>query len=268
MKEIVLVGAGNMGGALLKGWLTNWRGNARFHVVDPVKVPSARHDPAGRVQYVSRIDELPALLHPELVVIAVKPDKVCAIAKSLDGYLTPDTIIVSVAAGVTTDSIRDAVPVAAPIVRVMPNIGAMVGYAVSAGFAGTEVPAVARRLVTELFASVGQMSWLDKEDDLHLVTAISGSGPAYYFAFCEAFIATAEAQGLSHDTGKLLAIGTAIAAGRLLAETSDPRRLREQVTSPNGTTAAGLEALEAGANSLNRCVGDAVVAASKRSVEL
>lgn len=264
MKEIVLVGAGNMGGALLRGWVANWKRPVRYHVVDPQAGSPVEHPQAACYRAPG---ELPTGLVPDVMIVAVKPDKLLPTLLELKSRIAPGTIVVSVAAGVGLTRIRSVLDGKGVLARIMPNIGATAGYSVSAGFAESGLPPDARDLLQEMFSSIGQMTWLAAEDQLHVVTAVSGSGPAYFFAFCEALCAAASRQGLPDEVAKSLAVGTAISAGRLLARSPEPEELRRRVTSPNGTTAAGLAALAAG-GSFEQIVQDAVDAARLRSVAL
>ena len=264
MTQVVLMGAGNMGSALLRGWVTAWDTKAAFHVIDPAPVNLSEHP---RVALYATIRELPPKLVPDVVIIAVKPDKVADVIDALAHTVAAETCVVSVAAGVGIAAMRASLGVMGHVVRVMPNIGAMTGYSVSAGYAEPGVPKSLCDLLTGMFSSIGQMSWLDEEKHLHLVTALSGSGPAYYFAISEAMREAATGLGLSADTAHNLSVGTLISAGRLLAETPAPEDLRRRVTSPNGTTAAGLAAL-ASEDRLGALVRATLKAAQKRSVEL
>lgn len=262
--RVVLVGAGNMGGALLRGWLGAWDRALTCHVVDPA--PAALPDDPRVIHSPAPAALCPGI-RPDIVVLAVKPGMVPGAAAALAPVLAPDTCVISVAAGVTVAAIRAAMGTLGHVARVMPSIGALAGYSVSAGYAEPGLPPGPAGLVTEMFSAIGQMTWLEQEDHLHLVTALSGSGPAYYFAFCEALRDAAVHMGLPPEAARHLSVGTAIAAGRLLARTPEPENLRRMVTSPNGTTAAGLAAL-AGGDALERLARATLDAARKRSVEL
>lgn len=264
MTKIVLAGVGNMGGSLLRGWIANWDRSARYHVVDPVDETFKTHP---RVTYHSEAADLPVGLCPDIVINAVKPAMMPEALRQLKPHLTEKTCLASVAAGVTISSIRSIVGSRSGIARVMPNIGAMAGYSVSAGYACQSVSAEMKTILDEMFSAIGQMSWLEEEESLHVVTAVSGSGPAYFFAFCEALCAAAIEHGLPSAVAQNLASGTAIAAGRLLEGGRKPDDLRQMVSSPNGTTESGIAALTKN-DELNRLVLNAVVAANKRSVQL
>lgn len=270
MQSILLVGAGKMGSAMLRGWLANLDQSTRFVVLDPNTGPDlakADHAPDDRSLYFKNVSDLPAGFVPDIIVLATKPQMVQSVVQALRSHIGQETTLVSVAAGVHCDTIKTAVPDGTAVVRVMPNIGALVGHSVSAAFACADTSDRQKTHVSALFKAIGEMTWLSSEEDLHLATAVSGSGPAYYFAFCEAMIDAAQDRGLPPETARLLAIGTVTAAGQLLANDPDPTKLREMVTSPNGTTAAGLDALTAdGVMALT--ARNTLDAAAKRSREL
>lgn len=270
MQSILLVGAGKMGSAMLRGWLDGFDQSTRFVVLDPNVSPDlskADHAPDDRVSYFKDVSNLPDGFIPGIIVLATKPQMVQDVVRSLSSHIGQETTLISVAAGVHCDTIKAAAPVGTATVRVMPNIGALVGYSVSAAFACADTSNPQKAQVSALFEAIGKMTWLSSEEDLHLATAVAGSGPAYYFALCEAIIAAAQERGLAPEVARLLAIGTVTAAGHLLANDPDPTKLREMVTSPNGTTAAGLDALTAdGVMALT--VRNTLDAAANRSREL
>ena len=270
MKTILLVGAGNMGFAMLKGWLQAMDDTYRFVVVDPVAGPrcTALTNPNGSpVVAVSDTDELTLDLQPAAAVFATKPDGICHAIAGMRDLLSADTVLISVAAGLQISQIRQGSVVDNPIIRVMPNIGALVGQSASAGIASADTTAPQQALVELLFQALGRFTWLTAEEDMHVVTAVSGSGPAYFFAMCEAMIQAAMEHGLDRQVAEALVHATCSAAGALIAETPDATLLRQQVTSPGGTTAAGLTAL-AHDDGLRMIVARAVDAARKRSVEM
>ncbi|SNT76881.1 pyrroline-5-carboxylate reductase [Paracoccus seriniphilus] len=272
MQVILLAGAGRMGSALLRGWIETMGAGYHFVALDPHAGPSladigAEPAPGSRFSHASTIRDLPSGLRPQVIVLATKPQSIGDVIADLRDRIDAETVLVSIAAGRSIRSISKAAGTGSPVIRVMPNIGASVARAVSAGFASTGTTSRQKTLVERLFTSVGQMTWLEKEEHLHLVTAVSGSGPAYYFAFCEAMIAAAEAEGLSSETARALAIGTVTSAGQLLACHPDPAHLRATVTSPNGTTAAGLASLLSH-GVLEKLSRDTISAAARRSREL
>lgn len=270
MQSILLVGAGKMGGAMLRGWLAALDRSTRFVVLDPQDPPGlseAGGAPDTRVTYVQDSLALPRDFTPDVILLATKPQLVEDVVKTLQGHIGPETTLISVAAGVHCATLKAAAPLGTSVARVMPNIGALVGHCVSAAYACADTSEPQKAQVSQLFEAIGRLTWLDDEDDLHLATAISGSGPAYYFAFCEAMIAAAQDGGLPPEVARVLAIGTVTAAGQLLAQDPDPTKLRDMVTSPNGTTAAGLTALTAD-GTLTQIARTTLDAAAKRSREL
>lgn len=270
MKTILLVGAGNMGFSMLKGWVGALGSTYRFVVVDPAAGPRCAElkNPNGTAVAVApEVSELSADLNPAAVIFATKPGGVCGAVEALRAHLIPETVLVSVAAGLQISDIAANAPTDQPIVRVMPNIGALIGESASAGFSSSETPGVLKALVAELFQAIGHFTWLASEEDMHTVTAVSGSGPAYFFAMCEAMIAAAMENGLSREVAATLVNATCVAAGGLIAETPDPELLRKRVTSPGGTTAAGLQAF-ATDDALQSVITSAVDAARNRSIAM
>ncbi|MEM7731682.1 MAG: pyrroline-5-carboxylate reductase [Pseudomonadota bacterium] len=272
MKSVILVGAGRMGSAMLSGWLKGLKTPTQFFALDPHSKPSFEDVSddffsGHKYQHFSRASDLPQNTRADAIILATKPQMVPESVKAIEAFIQKATVLVSVAAGVSTRTVREVIDGNLAAVRIMPNIGAMVGHAVSAGYASEDVTKDQKILVDALFSSIGVFSWLDSENDLHAVTALSGSGPAYYFALCEAMIEAAKDLGLPEETATSLGVGTVVAAGRLLEQTADPEHLRKTVTSPDGTTAAGLEAMSKH-NRLSDLARAALLAAQYRSIEL
>jgi pyrroline-5-carboxylate reductase len=252
--SVWLLGCGNMGGALLHRWVgagLNW-----VTVIDP----SPRDLPEG----VAADAAAPAGQGPDVLVLAVKPQLLAEAAAPLLDRLKPDTLIVSILAGTTCATLASVFE-GRPVVRTMPNTPARIGQGVTALFA----PQPAGRDIAEaLMAAAGTAVWLDDEDQFDVVTAVSGSGPAYVFAFIEALAAAGVAGGLPDALAAELALRTVGGAAALaMTGEADPTALRIAVTSPNGTTAAGLAVLGAD-DALDRLVTATVAAAQNRSREL
>ena len=239
-----LIGAGNMGGALLARW--------RAAGLDPVVV-----DP--------KLDlAIPAVGTPDILVLAVKPQLWWASSEALAARTGPDTLVVSIMAGITIDALRRRWP-DARLARAMPNMPASLGRGVTGLFLETDDADDRARLDT-LFTAAGTTVWLDRETDFDALTAVSGSGPAYVFAVIEALSAAAEAAGLAPDVAAHMARATVTGAAALAdADDRSPAELRTAVTSPNGTTAAGLAVLTPALGELMR---ETVAAAQLRSREL
>ncbi|MCU0891199.1 MAG: pyrroline-5-carboxylate reductase [Sandarakinorhabdus sp.] len=251
---IWLIGCGNMGGALLRRWLAEGLGPVA--VIDP----AARNLPPG----VEALQRPPETGKPDIVVLAVKPQVWASAVLPLAGRIGPMTLVISVMAGIRTEDLARLFP-GAGIVRAMPNTPALVGQGMTALF--TRDGDLVQGAAEALFQPVGQTLWLSDEAQFDTVTAISGSGPAYVFHFIEALAKAGEANGLDAAMAMRLARQTVIGAAALAAHdaASSAATLRERVTSPGGTTAAGLgELMPALAPLLEKVVA----AAAERSRQL
>lgn len=259
---LLLVGAGRMGGALLKGWLARELG--------PVSIVETNPSPALRklrgVTLLKNIEDAPA--KARACVIALKPQILKTEAARLKSIAQSGALMVSIAAGSSIELMTKAWGRKARIVRAMPNTPGAVGEGISALYAPKNVSAAERKLAQSLLAALGETVWVKRETDIDTVTAVSGSGPAYVFLLVEALAAAAAAQGLPKDVAMKLARQTVIGSGALLL--SDPasaEELRRAVTSPKGTTEAALKVLMA-KNGLAKHIGQAVSAARNRAREL
>ncbi|MGF6174752.1 pyrroline-5-carboxylate reductase [Ensifer sp. 4252] len=264
--EIVLVGCGNMGFALLEGWVGRAGIPAgRVHVVEPAEALRSRAVAVGAIVYADAAD-LPQALLPRAVIVAVKPQ---IVGTMLGAYrrFSGTAAFVSIAAGVPISNFEATLGDSA-IVRAMPNMPASIGLGVIAAFANTHTGDVQLAYVTDLLAAVGNVHWLAEERLVDAATAISGSGPAYLFHFIECLTGAGIAVGLPAETAHALAKQT-VSGAAALAMTSafSPAELRQQVTSPNGTTAAALEVLMAEPG-LADLVKRAATAAHHRALEL
>lgn len=256
-RSILLVGCGRMGRAFVAGWA----GSATVFVHDPHvgEVPGTTR--------LSSLDEVAGLPRPLTVMLAVKPKLVREVARALRPFVSPDMLVVSIAAGVTLDTLADLLGPEPAIVRAMPNTPVAVGRgaiaAVTAGTAGQ--PERAR--VEALFAAAGTLVWLGDEAQMDAVTALSGSGPAYFFRFAEVLADAGVSLGLDRTVADALARATLVGSGMLADSVpASLAAMREEVTSPGGTTAAALARLEEGG--LPALVRDAAAAAHNRSREL
>lgn len=265
--RVVLAGAGNMGFAMLSGWLeAGILAPAEVVVVEPseaLRERVAAHgvrtlpDPAGL-----------AGKRPELVVLAVKPQVIRQAAAGYAEFAQAGTTFLSIAAGTTVSTLVSVLGAGAAVIRCMPNTPAAIGKGAMVTYAGPNVPEATAAFVAGLLAASGEVASVPDEALMDAVTAVSGSGPAYVFHFIEALTEAAKAVGLEPATASLLARQTVYGAACLAFETGeDAGRLREQVTSPNGTTAAALAVLM-GEGRLTALVTEAVKAARDRSVEL
>jgi len=265
---LVLAGGGKMGGALLAGWLNKGMGGADIIVVEPdSKTASAISEKHG-VAVVEIVGDLDADLTPETVVFAVKPQSMDDVAPAYGGYAGPDTVFLSIAAGRTITYFEDKLGPEAAIVRAMPNAPAAVGRGITVAAANGQVTGQQKSRCDGLLGTVGDVAWIDDEGLMDAVTAVSGSGPAYVFLLAECLAEAGREAGLPAELSDQLARATVAGAGELLHQSGDSAtRLRENVASPGGTTAAALEVLMGG-DGWQALMTKAVAAAVKRSREL
>lgn len=264
---IACIGGGHMARALIGGWIAGGVPAGRIHVADPDATQRALLTAAypGTGVYAANAD---AAAHAPVWVLAVKPQRMRTAAAGLEPLAgTARPLVISVAAGIRAADLARWLGAGAAIVRSMPNRPALIGAGITALFATSGVDAAQRAMAHALLEAVGRVVWVGAEDDLDAVTAVSGSGPAYFFLLIELIEAAAVAQGLEPAVARQLAIETAYGAARLARESpDDPATLRTQVTSPGGTTAAALAVFDAA--DLRAIVAAAVAAAARRSREL
>jgi len=262
MADVILVGCGNMGFAMLEGWM-KLGGDTSFHVVEPNDGLRERAAGVGAASY-ANVSAVPEGLAPDLVFLAVKPQVMDQVAPDYAQF--SGATFVSIAAGVTLSSLASWVGQDAAIIRTMPNTPAAIGEGMMVSYANEQVTSAMKSKTEELLAVSGKTGWVDEEDLIDAVTAISGSGPAYVFHFVECLAEAGTKLGLDAELSKTLALQTVAGSG-LLARGSDtaPSTLREQVTSPGGTTAAALNVLM---GRLGPLLDEATIAARDRGREL
>jgi pyrroline-5-carboxylate reductase len=277
--QVVLAGAGNMGFAMLQGWIDGKVLAAHnVFVVEPNAELRSRATNLGAHAVASVID-LPAGFTPHLVVLAVKPQVMGAVLKGYKTIASNGAAFLSVAAGINavtirraleddTDSVRRAQGNHTQIVRCMPNTPSSIGKGMLVYFNNDAVTADLEAFVVSLLSCSGLVAKIDDEALMDAVTAVSGSGPAYVFHFIECLTQAGVNAGLPENIAGQLAMQTIMGAGALAAASHDtPTKLREQVTSPNGTTQAALNVLMGGGR-MQALISEAVEAARARSVEL
>jgi pyrroline-5-carboxylate reductase len=244
-RSLVLVGAGKMGEALLRGWLAGGLAPARVTIIDPK--PSAAIAALAAERGIAVNPPLAGLAPPEVLFLAIKPQTLEAAAPDLAPLAGGETLVISILAGKRIADLAARLPNARALARVMPNTPAAVGRGASAGFASPATSARQRAWARSLMSAVGQFDWLADEALIDAVTAISGSGPAYVFALVEAMAEAGVKLGLPTELAMKLARATVEGAGELLHREAavTAARLRENVTSPGGTTAAALAVLRA-----------------------
>ncbi|MFE0017473.1 pyrroline-5-carboxylate reductase [Mesorhizobium sp. NPDC059054] len=266
--KLILAGCGNMGYAMLAGWLKSAKLKAaEVLVVEPADALRTRAEALG-CPAVADAANIPAGTNPVLVVLAVKPQVIREVTAAYTIFGNGETTFVSVAAGTPVATFTSILGARTPIVRCMPNTPAAIGKGMMVLFSNSLVSEAAKSFVADLLSASGAVATIDDEALMDAVTAVSGSGPAYIFHFIECLTAAGEQAGLPTETAKLLAMQTVYGAATLAAESGEePGLLRQQVTSPNGTTAAALGVLMGG-DRLKDLVTEAVEAARVRSVEL
>jgi pyrroline-5-carboxylate reductase len=264
--RIGFVGGGNMARALIGGLIGRGTAASQLSVGEPA--PAARESLARDFKVRASADNRAAIDGCDLVIVAVKPQEAGAVLKALAPQLqAAHTVLVSVAAGIQLASLSGWVGAAVPVIRTMPNRAALVGAGVTGMFAAPIVSMEQRRLAEQTLQAAGQTVWVARESDLDIVTALSGSGPAYFFLLAELMMQAAVAQGLAPEAARQLAVGTLQGAGALARlSDGDLGRLRTEVTSKGGTTEAALGVF--GAADLRGIVERAMQAAAQRSREL
>lgn len=269
-RTLVLVGAGKMGGAMLKGWLAAGLDPQGVAVIDPHPAPemaAAARDKGFRLN-----PEAQALGAPEVLVLATKPQMLDEAAAALRPLAGPQTMVISILAGKTLRDLSARLPQAGALVRAMPNLPASIGSGATAAVANPSTTAAQKHMAAALLSAVGLCEWLDDEALIDAVTAVSGSGPAYVFLLAEALAQAGIEAGLPADLSARLAQATVSGAGDLMRLSQEaPDQLRRNVTSPGGTTAAALHVLMAedkAGEGLQGLLGRAVAAAKRRAAEL
>ncbi|WP_077329861.1 pyrroline-5-carboxylate reductase [Virgibacillus siamensis] len=265
-KKVAFIGAGSMAEAVISGIV-------QAEILQKEKIVVTNRSNKERIDRLERRYDIQSIQDKEkvaadadIVILATKPYDLAAAVESIKEYLNQNQLIISVIAGISTDDITALIGNNAPVIRAMPNTSASIGFsatALSAGkFAGDEHLLEAKAL----FETIGTTVIVD-EADMHTVTGISGSGPAYLYYFVEAMEKAAVESGLNKTTALELISQTLVGAGEMLKQSGETATsLREKVTSPGGTTQAGLEALAAG--DFQKTVQECVKQARKRSIEL
>lgn len=261
--QTLFIGGGNMGRANLKGYKTGGGDMSEIAIIDPFMDKADAND-LGICTVYRDYAEIPDHMTFATVVLATKPQVFEEASRPVADVLDQNALVISIMAGVSSSRIVRTIGKDVAVVRCMPNMAAAVQSSVNVAFA---TDAATRPRFEALFAGSGPVRWIENENDIHATTAVSGSGPAYFFAFTEAMAMAGEEAGLDRQFALELAIDTLIGAAELLKHDREPSRLRESVTSKGGTTAAALEQF-ALHNDLNATVMKAVTAAHARSQKL
>jgi pyrroline-5-carboxylate reductase len=259
-QSLLVIGSGNMAGAMLRGWFAQGLAPASVTIVDP----SPRDLPEG-VRHLTAIDA--SIAAPDWLLLGIKPQMLGDVAPQLATIDLSGTLLVSMLAGIEIASLARAVPTVRAIARIMPNMAVGIGQSVTALYADA-LDQPDRDRLESLFAMLGTAEWLTDESQMHLVTALSGSGPAYLFRFIDALGKGAVALGMAEDQAARFAMAMVRGSAELAHVSSEsPAELAERVASPGGTTRAALNVFDAD-DVLDRLVGEAMAAAARRSVEL
>ena len=269
-KQIAILGTGSMGKAILSGMLAAGTSPANVRVTTKSKASadaiSSNHGVQATALESDSAANSSAAKDADLVILAVKPNMILETLKEVAAVLKPDCLVISVAAGITTAAMEEQLSGNAAVVRAMPNTPSVVGLGVTGISKGSNVSAKQLDLAVELFASVGKVLVVD-ESKIDALSTISGSGPAYVFYFAEKLITAAKSLGFSESEASLMVKETFLGSATLLAtSSSSPEELRQQVTSPNGTTMQATGKFDAA--DLERVFIEATEAALARAKEL
>jgi pyrroline-5-carboxylate reductase len=262
---IVLVGAGKMGGAMLDAWLALGLPPASVVVIEPQPAPELTALSSRGLKLNPLLKDVREV---SAIVIAVKPQVAPVVVPTLAPLLTPNTVMLSIMAGRTLGFLEGALAQQTALVRAMPNTPAAIGRGITVAAPNAKVSQRQRALVHTLLAATGLVEWVTDEGLMDAVTAVSGSGPAYVFLLVEALTHAGMSAGLPPELAAKLARATVSGSGELLNRSPlDPATLRQNVTSPGGTTGAALDVLMA-ADGMTALMSRAVLAATRRSREL
>lgn len=264
--RLAFIGGGNMARSLIGGLADVGRAMTSISVGEPNA--DLRAALASDFGVTATADNLQAVEHAEIWILAVKPQAMSVVCQGLAATAQRNRpLVISIAAGITSAQVARWLGGDLPVVRAMPNTPALIGVGMTGLYGNRLVDARLRALAQSLLDAVGETVWIDDESLMDVVTAISGSGPAYFFLLVEALQNAGEAQGLDAETARTLCVQTALGAARMLIESGEPAStLRQRVTSPGGTTAAALESLFA--DHLPETIDKAIAAACRRGAEL
>ena len=264
--KLVFIGGGNMATSLIGGLIE--KGYPVSHIVacDPVVDSGQRLETAFGIT--THTENVTAAMQADIIILAVKPQIMKAVANDLAPALTHNKpLVISIAAGITADALQGWLGEGVPVIRCMPNTPALVQSGASGLFATNLVTPVQRQQAGDILAAVGTVNWLDSEDDIDKVTALSGSGPAYFFLVIEAMTEAGIKLGLDPETARQLTLQTALGAARMASVSDvDAGELRKRVPSPAGTTEKAINSLLA--NKLPEHFEEAIGAAYERAKEM
>ena len=265
-KKISFIGGGNMAQALISGLVSCGVKPSLITVADPSSEAREQLAAKGLNTVDPTADAKAAVIDADIVVLAVKPQVMKAVVSSFSDVLDKQ-LVISVAAGLSTELLSDMLGGYDNIVRAMPNTPAMIQMGATGLYGTDNISAEQKQLATAVMEASGLVIWVDNEEHMHAVTAVSGSAPAYMFYFIEAMVDGAVALGLDKEHASALAMQTMLGAAKMAMGSEDaPSELRRKVTSPNGTTQAAIESMQA--NDIGRQIGEAMQACYDRSQAL
>lgn len=264
--HIAFVGAGNMASSIIGGLVESGHPPSRISAADPFPASLERLLEVAPVSVCA--DNASAVANADVIILAVKPQVMAAATASIAPAVTANgALVISIAAGITIDSMQAHLGEQAAIVRCMPNTPSLLGCGASALFANTRVSEQQREYAQAILTAVGITRWVSEESALDAITALSGSGPAYFFLLMEAMVDAGCELGLDRDTATALATQTGLGAARMAVESDvDLVELRRRVTSPGGTTERAIQSFED--SDLRATVNTAMRAAADRAVEM
>ena len=264
---LMLVGCGKMGGALLRGWLSRGVPGKDVFVIEPA--PRDLEDVQARgVTVVTDFAKLPAGLKPGIILLAIKPQFMDEALPVYRPFADQGAVFLSIAAGKTVAYLKDKLGPKAVVIRSMPNTPAAVGRGMSVLLRDPKVPAATQELCGQLLSAVGEIGWIDEEDQINAVTAVSGGGPAYVFLLIECLAEAAKEMGLPPELCMKLARATVTGSGELAHQSSESATaLRQAVMSPKGTTLEAVNVLMA-PDGLQPLMNKAIAAATRRGREI
>lgn len=264
--HIAFIGAGNMASSIIGGLIESGHPAHLISAADPFPASLERLQTIAPVNVCA--DNAEAVAEADVVILAVKPQVMAEATNSIARAVRKQrAVVISIAAGVTITSMQARLGPEAAIVRCMPNTPALVGCGASALFANAGVSQQQRRYAQDILGAVGISCWVPDEASLDAITALSGSGPAYFFLFMEAMIDAACELGLDRETATAMTLQTALGSARMaLADEAGLVELRRRVTSPGGTTERAVENFES--NGLRKLVAQAIGAAADRAAEM
>ncbi|WP_298871507.1 pyrroline-5-carboxylate reductase [uncultured Psychrobacter sp.] len=265
-KKISFIGGGNMAQALISGLVSCGVKPSLITVADPSSEAREQLAAKGLNTVDPTADAKAAVIGADIVVLAVKPQVMKAVVSGFADVLDTQ-LVISVAAGLSTELLSNMLGGYGNIVRAMPNTPAMIQMGATGLYGTDDISAEQKQLATAVMEASGLVMWVDNEEHMHAVTAVSGSAPAYMFYFIEAMVDGAVALGLDKEQASALALQTMLGAAKMALGSEDaPSELRRKVTSPNGTTQAAIESMQA--NDISRQIVEAMQACADRSQAL